>query len=298
MWARARRSAWAKMLHGLPDVRTGFSHLPRLRRSATRCAARRTLPQRSPDASSPSRLPVVAITELGRAVCLALACRAARPAQLSAVQQRATAAMPCIALPCKLMCVCVRSAVRVLPQSWQRLRARQRAPSQRMHGMLTSSAAARPYYGASAATQVEEAVVAAVVADGVVCGGVSSGEPFGLRELGRLTWHNHAPHTSQLGRPHTSVGESHYRVSKCCVHSVSPKTRWMSFGRPSGLATPSARQDCPAGLAGSTSPPSREQPLGCREPLLRCKQQQSSTGDGGGGVAAATVVVSGAVCAV
>ena len=242
MWARARRSAWAKMLHGLPDVRTGFSHLPRLRRSATRCAARRTLPQRSPDASSPSRLPVVAITELGRAVCLALACRAARPAQLSAVQQRATAAMPCIALPCKLMCVCVRSAVRVLPQSWQRLRARQRAPSQRMHGMLTSSAAARPYYGASAATQVEEAVVAAVVADGVVCGGVSSGEPFGLRELGRLTWHNHAPHTSQLGRPHTSVGESHYRVSKCCVHSVSPKTRWMSFGRPSGLATPSARR--------------------------------------------------------
>jgi hypothetical protein len=140
-------------------------------------------------------------------------------------------------------------------------------------------------------------VVAAVVADGAVCGGVSSGEPFGLRELGRLdelTWHNHVPHTSQLDRPHTSVGESHYRVSKCCAHSVSPKTRWMSFGRPSGLATPS-----PAGLTGSTSPPSREQPLGCREPLvLQCKQQQSSTGDGGGGVAAAAVVVSGAVCAV
>jgi hypothetical protein len=56
--------------------------------------------------------------------------------------------MPCIALPCKLMCVCPFGCVCVLPQGCglatpyelgNELRA-----SERMHRMLTSSAAARP----------------------------------------------------------------------------------------------------------------------------------------------------------
>jgi hypothetical protein len=43
---------------------------------------------------------IVVATELGRAVCLTLACRAARRARLSAKQQQAATAALRIALPC------------------------------------------------------------------------------------------------------------------------------------------------------------------------------------------------------
>ena len=63
------------------------------------------------------------------AVCHA--CAAARPVRLSAEQQRATAAALHIALPCELTCA---SAVHVLLQGWQCLRARQRQRARVLQG--------------------------------------------------------------------------------------------------------------------------------------------------------------------
>ena len=97
---------------------------------------------------------IVVATELDRVVCLALACRAARPAHVSAEQQRAAAAMPCIALPCELTFVC--------PFACRRIGNADEPGSQAQRARLhesSRSAAASPHYGVSSSSRAEVGAV-------------------------------------------------------------------------------------------------------------------------------------------
>ena len=84
------------------------------------------------------------------AVCHRLWPAAARPVRLSAEQQRAAAAALHTALSCELMCV---SAVHVLPQGWQCLRARQRQRARVLRGELRAHAHTTVNHSRSLAAQ-------------------------------------------------------------------------------------------------------------------------------------------------